>query len=160
MTELNQDTTDLVSAMAFIEQQRLTINQLNGVIEDQRLSIIERDNRLERAQAIAESYKNKRDQIVTFIQASIDREEWEQSELEEIFWEELAEIADLNLKRTKEVEIKVTITYSGSVTVPYDCDIDSDLDIECLSNEVSVTYKSEAIEDQWVTFEDQVIEEY
>jgi hypothetical protein len=157
---LEKAMADLASKNNLLEQQRLSTNQLNGIIEDQRLSIIERDNRLERAQAIAESYKNKRDQIVNFIQKSIDNGDWEPSELEEIFWEELAEIADLNLKRTKQVEVKVTITYSGSITVPVDCDIESDIDVEDLSGELSLTYNHETIEDQWVTFENQEIEEY
>lgn len=95
-----------------------------------------------------------------YLQASIDREEWEQSELAEPFWEELAEMFELDLKRTKEIEIRVTITYSGTVTVPYDCDAQSDLDIDGLSNEVTVNYGGEEIEDQWVTFEGQEIEEY
>ena len=159
MYEQNQVVPDLASALNLLEQQRLTINQLNGVIDDLCASLDNSRASESRALDIKESYKAKRDQIVNFIQSSIDRGDWEPSELEEIFWEELAEIADLRLKRTKEVEIRVTLTYSGSITVPVECDIDSDIDIECLSNELSVTYKSEPIDDQWVTFENQEIEE-
>lgn len=107
-----------------------------------------------------EAWKAKWDKAQQYLQASIDREEWEQSELAEPFWEELAEMFGLDLKRTKEIEIRVTITYSGTVTVPYDCDAQSDLDIDGLSNEVTVNYGGEEIEDQWVTFEGQEIEEY
>jgi hypothetical protein len=107
-----------------------------------------------------EAWKKQWDKARDYLQASIDREEWEQSELAEPFWEELALMFDLDLKRTKEIEIRVTLTYSGTVTVPYDCDTESDLDIEGLSNELTVNYGGQEIEDQWVTFEGQEIEQY
>lgn len=115
---------------------------------------------LERKDYMIQSYIDLKNKARDFIQASIDREEWEQSELAEPFWEELAEMFCLDLKRTKEIEIRVTITYSGTVTVPHDCDAESDLDIEGLSNEITVNYGGQEIEDQWVTFEGQEIEEY
>ena len=134
--------------------------ELNDEINSLRASLDNSRASEGRALGLAESYKAKRDAIVNFIQASINNGDWEPSELDEPFWEELAEIADLNLKRTKEIEIRVTLTYSGTVTVPYDCDAESDLDIEGLSNEITVNYGGEEIEDQWVTFESQEIEEY
>lgn len=158
MYEQNQVVPDLASAINLLEMQRLQLNQLNGVIEDMRLSLVERDNRLERATLIAESYKAKRDAIVSFIQKSIDNGDWEQSELQEIFWEELAEIADLDLKRTKEVEFKITISYYGSVTVPYDCDVESDLEVEGVPSDLEFSYKGEVIDEQTCNWDEQVIE--
>ena len=62
----------------------------------------------------------------SFIQASIDRGDWEDSELEEIFWEELAEILDLEI--TKTVEIIIKAEWSATVKMKrnesvYDLDI-------------------------------------
>lgn len=117
-------------------------------------------NQLAWAFANIESWKKQWDKARDYLQASINREEWEQSELAEPFWEELAEMFNLDLKRTKEIEIRVTLTYSGTVTVPYDCDAESDLDIEGLSDQITVNYGGVEIEDQWVTFEGQEVEEY
>ena len=105
-----------------------------------------------------ESWKAKWDKAQQYLQASIDREEWDNDELAEPFWEEMAEMFDLNLKRTKEVEISITLTYSGTVTVPYDCDVETDLDVEGVSNNLEVLFSGQEIEEQWITFDEQVIE--
>lgn len=114
---------------------------------------------LERKDNVIRSYIDLKNKAQGYIQASIDRGDWESSELEEPFWEGLAELMDLNLKRTKEVEVRITVVYTGSATVPYDCDIENDIDVEDLSNELSLTLNGETIEDQWVTFDSQEIEE-
>jgi hypothetical protein len=105
-----------------------------------------------------ESWKKQWDKARDYLQASIDREEWSNDELAEPFWEELALMFDLDLKRTKEVEISITLTYSGTVTVPYDCDVETDLDVEGVANNIEVLYGGNEIEEQWITFDDQVIE--
>lgn len=120
---------------------------------------LETQQLLERKDNVIKSYIDLKNKAQGYIQASIDRGDWESSELEEPFWEELAEIMDLNLKRTKEVEVRITVVYTGSATVPYDCDIENDIDVEDLSNELSLTLNGETIEDQWVTFYSQEIEE-
>ena len=93
-----------------------------------------------------------------YLQASIDREEWDNDELAEPFWEELAEMFDLDLKRTKEVEFKVHITYYGSMTVPYDCDIESDVEIEGVPNDLEFLLNGATIDDQTCSFDEQSIE--
>lgn len=93
-----------------------------------------------------------------YLQASIDREEWDNDELAEPFWEELAVMFDLDLKRTKEVEFKVTLTYYGSVTVPYDCDIESDVEIEGVPNELEFLLNGASIDDQACNWDEQSIE--
>lgn len=69
------------------------------------------------------SMTNQRNQYVdmynkvrNYIQGSIDREEWEASELEEIFWEELAELLDLTITETHEVTI--TTYWRATVRLP------------------------------------------
>ena len=93
-----------------------------------------------------------------YLQASIDREEWDNDELAEPFWEELAVMFDLDLKRTKEVEFKVTLTYYGSATVPYDCDIESDIDIEGVPNDLTFCQYGEVLDDQTCNWDSQEIE--
>ena len=63
------------------------------------------------------------------IQASIDNEEWTEDELAEPFWEELADMLNLDLKQTEEIEVTFTATYSAWVTVPKNTDI-TDLEID------------------------------
>jgi predicted RNase H-like nuclease (RuvC/YqgF family) len=67
--------------------------------------------------------------VTEFIQGSIDRDEWTESELEEIFWEELTNYLEIDLKQTEEIEVTFTATYSAWVTVPKNTDI-TDLEID------------------------------
>ena len=46
--------------------------------------------------------------VQRYIQASIDREEWTDTELQEPFWEELAEKLGLELKQEREVTVTAT----------------------------------------------------
>lgn len=64
-----------------------------------------------------ELYNKARD----YVQGSIDRGEWEDSELEEIFWEELADLLDLEIKR--EIEITITTYWRATVKMPRGEDI-------------------------------------
>lgn len=74
---------------------------------------------------LAKAFTDVRD----FIQASINRDEWTETELEEIFWEELALMLGVDLKLTEEIEVTFTATYSAWVTVPKNTDI-TDLEID------------------------------
>lgn len=114
---------------------------------------------LERKDHMIQSYIDLKNNARNFIQASIDNGDWEQTELAEPFWEELAEIMDLNLKRTKEVEFKVTLTYYGSATVPFDCDIESDVEIEGVPNDLEFMLNGELIDDQTCNWDEQSIDE-
>ena len=91
-----------------------------------------------------------------FIQASIDRGDWEPSELREIFWEELAEIADLNLRLTKQVWMSVTVKYSGTIEVPLDFD-ESELNVEGTPYALDITHRDNALDGQ-VTYDEFDIE--
>lgn len=61
--------------------------------------------------------------IREFIQGSIDRDEWTESELEEPFWTELADMVGVDLKQVEDIDIMVTVTYTGTVTVPKGTDL-------------------------------------
>ena len=89
---------------------------------------------LMKAQAVmlrdaSSAHQAKLTQIREFIQASIDRDEWTETELEEIYWTELAELVGFDLKQTEEIEVTFTATYSAWVTVPKNTDI-TDLEID------------------------------
>ena len=64
-----------------------------------------------------ELYNKARD----YVQSSIDNDNWTDSELDEIFWEELADLLDLTLKR--EVEITITTYWRATVKMPRGEDI-------------------------------------
>ena len=115
-------------------------------------------NQLAWAMANIESWAKRWDEASKYLQASIDREEWDNDELAEPFWEELAEMFNLDLKRTKEVEFKVTLTYYGSARVPVDCDIESDIEIEGVPNELEFMLNGELLDDQTCNWDEQVIE--
>jgi hypothetical protein len=74
---------------------------------------------------LSKAFSNVRE----FVQASIDRDEWTETELQEIFWEELALMLGVDLKLTEEIEVTFTATYSAWVTVPKNTDI-TDLEID------------------------------
>jgi hypothetical protein len=64
--------------------------------------------------------------VTKHIQDSIDREEWTDEELDEIFWEELADMLDLELTKTVDVIIKAE--WSATVKMKRNQSLD-DLDI-------------------------------
>lgn len=112
------------------------------------------EEQLKRTEAIRDSYKEHRDKVQRFIQESIDREDWTAEELSEIFWEELAEILDLNLNLFEEKEITLTIEQAVTVRVKrgheisgYDFDVNSQVD--GLIDEIEVTDYGTAIVSDW-----------
>lgn len=64
-----------------------------------------------------ELYNKARD----YVQGSIDRGDWQDSELEEIFWDELSDLLDLEIKR--EIEITITTYWRATVKMPRGEDI-------------------------------------
>jgi hypothetical protein len=132
---------------------------LRSAFENARDDIARMRNNFDFVSQAVESWKTKWDKAQQYLQASIDREEWDNDELAEPFWEELAVMFDLNLKRTKEVEFKVTLTYYGSATVPFDCDVESDIEIEGVPNELEFKLNGELIDDQTCNWDSQEIEE-
>jgi hypothetical protein len=84
---------------------------------------------LSTANQATNTYRDRIAKIAGFIQSSIDRDEWTESELEEPFWTELAEMLDIDLKQTEEIEVTFTATYSAWVTVPKNTDV-TELEID------------------------------
>jgi hypothetical protein len=98
---------------------------------------------LSTANQATNTYRDRIAKIAGFIQSSIDRDEWTETELQEIFWEELAEMLELNLKQTEEIEVTFTATYSAWVTVPKNTEI-TELEID-LAWHPDVTLNGEGV---------------
>jgi hypothetical protein len=86
---------------------------------EQRVAIAERqrDEAMAQRDKYVELYNKTRD----YVQGSIDRGDWQDSELEEIFWDELSDLLDLEIKR--EVEITITTYWRATVKMPRGEDI-------------------------------------
>lgn len=95
---------------------------------EQRVAIAERqrDEAMAQRDRYIELYNKTRD----YVQGSIDRGDWEDSELEEIFWEELADLLDLKIKQ--EIEITITTYWRATVKLP------KGVDVSELANYISV----------------------
>ena len=95
---------------------------------EQRVAIAERqrDEAMAQRDRYIELYNKTRD----YVQGSIDRGDWEDSELEEIFWDELADLLDLKIKQ--EIEITITTYWRATVKLP------KGVDVSELANYISV----------------------
>jgi hypothetical protein len=87
-----------------------------------------------------DNYMAMYDKVQTFIQASIDNGDWTDEELDEIFWEELSDILDLEIMKT--VEVIITAEWSATVKMKRGQDLD-DLDISVEEPEISRFGKGE-----------------
>jgi hypothetical protein len=110
-----------------------TIDELKG-----RVASLESE--LARAKLVRDSYGTKIDKVREFIQASIDNGDWTDEELDEIFWEELSEIIDLEIMKT--VEVLITAEWSATVRMKRGQELD-DLDISVEEPEISSFGKGE-----------------
>jgi hypothetical protein len=89
----------------------------------------------------ARDYNGKKlDEVRAYIQNSIDNGDWTDEELEEIFWEELADKLDLEIMKT--VEVIITAEWSATVKMKRGQDLD-DLDISVEEPEISRFGKGE-----------------
>ena len=105
-----REIPDLATALNLLEQAEQERDRLKNVVEYTG----------EHLKRWADDWEKVR----SFIQVSINREDWSASELEEPFWEELAEMLNLDLNLTEEVEVTFTATWSGTVTVKKGADLD------------------------------------
>jgi hypothetical protein len=81
-----------------------------------------------------DSYQAMYAKVNSFIQASIDNGDWTDEELDEIFWEELAEILDLEISKT--VEVRITAEWTATVKMKRNQDL-SDIEISVEEPEIS-----------------------
>ncbi len=105
----------------------------------------------------AEQNKAKLAKIENFLQASIDNGEWEEHELEEPFWEQLADLANLTILQA--MDVRVIVTYTGTISVPRGTDI-SEIDTgENFPWSIQLRHGGHVLADQELTYDDLEIEE-
>ena len=102
--------------------------------------LVVKDQQLAQARLARDNYQAMYAKVNTFIQASIDNGDWTDEELEEIFWEELSEILDLEIMKT--VEVVITAEWTATVKIKRNQDLD-DLDISVEEPEISRFGKGE-----------------
>ena len=90
--------------------------------EDLLIKVNELNSQLSNARD-ARDYNGKQlDKVRAYIQNSIDNDNWTDEELSEIFWDELADILDLEIK--KSVEVYISVQWSATVKMPRSMDLD------------------------------------
>jgi hypothetical protein len=104
-----------------------TIDELKG-------KVASLESELARAKVVRDSYGTKIDKVREFIQASIDNDDWTDSELDEPFWEELAELLDLEISKT--IEVIITAEWSATLKMKRGQDL-SDVEISVEEPELS-----------------------
>jgi hypothetical protein len=109
---LNQSTTTELT----IDQLKARITELEA--ENGRIAELERENGENRKLI---KWFDKYMEVKNFIQASLDREEWDTDELSNPFWEELAGMLNLDLK----LEREITVTVTWNLTVKGKADLSS-----------------------------------
>lgn len=111
-----------------------TIEELRLALATARGEIIVKEQQLAQARLARDNYQAMYAKVATFIQNSIDNDNWTDDELDEIFWEELAELLDLEISKT--VEVIISATWSATVKMKRSQSVD-DLDISVDEPEIS-----------------------
>jgi hypothetical protein len=141
MLENNNESNELETQVANLTTSTATaLLTENAELKDELKALT---NRYEFVASHVTSWSNRWNKMSEFLQASINREEWTEDELDEPFWEHLAEEFNLELKPTEEVEVTFTVTYTATVNLPKNADID-DLELE-VESYPDVTYRSENV---------------
>jgi hypothetical protein len=81
------------------------------------------EQQLEWARNSRDEMGKKLDDVRSYIQNSIDNGDWADEDLDEIFWEELAEKLDLEMKKT--IEIEITARWTATAKIPRSMSFDS-----------------------------------
>jgi hypothetical protein len=117
-----------------IEELRVALATARGelMVKDQQLAMA--TQQVTQARNSRDSYQEMYNKVQTFIQASIDNGDWTDEELEEIFWEELSEMLDLEIMKT--VEVIITAEWSATVKMKRNQDL-SDIEISVEEPELS-----------------------
>jgi hypothetical protein len=122
-------------------------------LADERLKVASLEQQLAQARLARDNYQAMYDKVNTFIQASIDNGDWTDEELEEIFWEELSEILDLEIMKT--IEVRITAEWTATLKMKRGQEL-SDIEISVeepeisrfASGELSDVYESELTVDE------------
>lgn len=115
------------------------LNQSNTpapTIEELQAKVAEFERKLKSVETDRDYWFDKYLTVKNFIQASLDREEWDTDELSNPFWEELAGMLNLDLKLER--EITVTVTWNLTVKGP--------TDLSCYDFEATIEPASSGIE--------------
>ena len=121
----------------FLAQQ---VAPATPLIADLEAKVKQLEQQLEWAKDARDYNGKKLDEIRSYIQNSIDNGDWTDEELEEIFWEELADKLDLEIMKT--VEVVITAEWTATVKMKRGADLD-DLDISVEEPEISRFGKGE-----------------
>ncbi len=131
-TPAQQDSTtteptndQLIGMVSTAETQvEILTNTLKGQVEvtnlcESRIAELERELETERKEMV--KWFDKYIEVKKFIQASLDREEWDTDELSNPFWEELAGMLNLDLKLEREITVTVTwnLTVKGKTDLSH-----------------------------------------
>lgn len=111
-----------------------TIEELRLALATARGEIIVKEQQLAQARLARDNYQAMYSKVNTFIQNSIDNGDWTDEELDEIFWEELAEMLDLEIMKT--VEVRITAQWTGTLKMKRGQDL-SDVEISVDEPEIS-----------------------
>lgn len=127
--QADQLETDSSVGAQFIKTQN-QLNEVEAELNALKAENARLQNQFDFVSAHVTSWSKRWNDMGEYLQASIDREEWSESLLEDDFWKHLADEFNLDLKQTEEIEVTVTVTYSGTVTLPkgtdlYDVEFDS-----------------------------------
>jgi uncharacterized membrane-anchored protein YjiN (DUF445 family) len=125
MSEINNEDSFAQMRNEMDVQNANTIASLKADLAEAQAEVDRLKNVVEYTGQHLKSWSDNWTKVQSFIQTSIDNEEFSESELEEPFWEELAELLGLDLKLTEEVEVAFLQTWSGTVTVKKGEDFDT-----------------------------------
>jgi hypothetical protein len=89
----------------------------------------------------------KLDEVRAYIQGSIDSGSWSDEELEEIFWEELADKLDLEISKT--VEVEITARWTATVKMPRSMSFMNMTEHISISEPEGSSYSSVELDDVW-----------
>lgn len=95
-------------------------------IEELKAKVNKLEEDLGWARSSRQAYIDTVNKVTKHIQDSIDREEWSDEELSEPFWEELADMLDIELSKTVEVIIKAE--WSATLRLPRSMSVDRALE--------------------------------
>lgn len=96
--------------------------QAKPTYEELEAQVKELEGKLRLAEMSRDSYLDMYRKASDFVQKSIDSDDWQDSELQEPFWTELADLLDLTLNL--ETEVTVTAVWTMTVKAPRGHEID------------------------------------
>jgi hypothetical protein len=116
-------------------------------VDDLLIKIGQLEQKLSWAEKSRDNYLDTCNRATSYIQASIDRGDWTDEELEEIFWDELSSILDLEMKKT--VEVEITARWTATVKMPRGMSFMNMTEHISISEPEGSSYSSVELDDVW-----------